>query len=144
MYNRFLVAYDGSLLSREAIEVAKYQAAKHSESEVHIISVMKATGPNTNITISRNISHELIEKCRPQLSKIKEEFENKNISVVTDILLADQHENPGTFICEYAENNEIDLIIVGSRGLGNVRKIFLGSVSNNVVQNAKCPVLVIK
>lgn len=144
MYKRMLVAYDGSLLSRKAIEAAKYHAAQNSDSEVHIISVMNATGPMTNVYVSKSISNELIEKCRPQMVKIEEEFERENISVVTDILLAEQNENPGGFICKYAENNEIDLIIMGSRGLGNVRKIFLGSVSNHVVQNAKCPVLIIK
>jgi len=144
MRRRILVAYDGSLLSRNAIEEAKYQAKQDSRSEVHIISVMNANGPKTNVNISRSISNELIEKYRPQMEKIKEEFERENISVLTDILLAEQNENPGVFICKYAENNKVDLIIMGSRGLGNVRRLLLGSVSNHVVQHAKCPVLIIK
>src|SRR5699024_2881082 len=109
MRRRILVAYDGSLLSRNAIEEAKYQAKQDSQSEVHIISVMNANGPKTNVNISRSISNELIEKYRPQMEKIKEEFERENISVLTDILLAEQNENPGVFICKYAENNKVDL-----------------------------------
>jgi len=144
VHKRILVAYDGSPLSYKSIETAKYQAAQDSDSEVHIISVIEATGPYTNVNISRSISKEISEKCRPQMEKIEEEFRKENISVVTDILLAEQNENPGSYICNYADNNDIDLIIMGSRGLGNIKKLFLGSVSNYVVQNAKCPVLIIK
>lgn len=144
MGRRILVAYDGSLLSRRALEEAKRQAKQYTQSEVHIISVMRPSGPAMNVNIARSIGQDLIEKYRPQMEKIKEEFDREDISNLTDILLTEQNTNPGTQICKYAENNDIDLIIMGSRGLGNVKKLFLGSVSNNVVQHAKCPVLVIK
>lgn len=144
MHKKILVAYDGSLLSRQAIEVAKYHATQSSDSEVHIISVIQAHGPVTNVNISNSIGNELMEKSRPQMDKIKEEFERENISSITDILLAEQSENPGTFICKYAEDHDIDLIIMGSRGLGNIRKFFLGSVSSHVVQHANRSVLIVK
>ncbi|MBQ1615172.1 MAG: universal stress protein, partial [Selenomonas sp.] len=38
----------------------------------------------------------------------------------------------------------IDLIIMGSRGLGIVKGVLLGSVSQYIVEQAKCPVLVVK
>lgn len=144
MGRRILVAYDGSLLSRRALEEAKRQAKQYTQSEVHIISVMRPSGPAMNVNIARSIGQDLIEKYRSQMEKIKEEFDREDISNLTDILLTEQNTNPGTQICKYAENNDIDLIIMGSRGLGNVKKLFLGSASNNVVQHAKCPVLVIK
>ena len=43
-----------------------------------------------------------------------------------------------------AESNNIDLIVMGSRGLGVVKGVLLGSVSQYVVEQAKCPVLVVK
>src|SRR5690625_593941 len=144
MYKRILVDYDGSTLSYESIEIAKYQTLQESDSKVHIISVIKAAGPYTNVNISRSIGNELIEKCRPQMEMIEKGFERENISIATDILLAEQNDNPGSFICKYAENNEIDLIIMGSRGLGNIRKIYIVSVSNYVIQNEKYHVLIIK
>lgn len=144
MRRRILVAYDGSLLSRNAIQEAKWLAKKELDSEVHIVSIVKTTGPKTNVNISRSISNDMVEKYRPQMEKIKEEFEKEKISVLVDILLSEQNENPGAEITKYAKNNEIDLIVMGSRGLGNVKKLFLGSVSNNVVQNATCPVYIVK
>lgn len=47
-------------------------------------------------------------------------------------------------ILEYAEANHCDVIIIGSRGLGSIREFVLGSVSHNVVQHAKIPVLIVK
>lgn len=144
MRRKILIAYDGSLLSRNAIQEGKWLAKKESDSEVHIVSIVKTTGPKTNVNISRSISNDMMEKYRPQMEKIKEEFEKEKISVVVDILLSEQNENPGVQLTEYAKNNEVNLIVMGSRGLGNVKKLFLGSVSNNVVQNATCPVYIVK
>src|SRR5690625_2554983 len=107
MRRRILVAYDGSLLSRNAIQEAKWQAREETNSEVHLISVMRATGPKTNAQISRNISNDLVEKFRPQMEMIKEEFERENIPVIVDILVNEDNDNPGVHICKYADNNEI-------------------------------------
>ncbi|WP_261808042.1 universal stress protein [Paenibacillus sp. N3.4] len=47
-------------------------------------------------------------------------------------------------ILDYADEINADLIIVGSRGLSSISEFVLGSVSHNIVQHAKLPVLVIK
>lgn len=52
--------------------------------------------------------------------------------------------HPAEEILDFADQNQIDLIILGSRGLGIVEQAFLGSVSRKVVECAKCPVLVVR
>jgi nucleotide-binding universal stress UspA family protein len=47
-------------------------------------------------------------------------------------------------ILEYAENHEIDLIIVGTKGRTGFKKLLLGSVASSIVTYAHCPVMVIK
>jgi nucleotide-binding universal stress UspA family protein len=47
-------------------------------------------------------------------------------------------------ITEYASNSKIDLIVIGTRGLTGFRKLLLGSVSNGVVSQAPCSVLVVR
>ncbi len=52
--------------------------------------------------------------------------------------------SPAVVILEFAASNDIDLIVMGSRGLGIVKGVLLGSVSQYIVEQAKCPVLVVK
>ncbi|XP_010542168.1 PREDICTED: universal stress protein A-like protein [Tarenaya hassleriana] len=52
--------------------------------------------------------------------------------------------NPKEQICEAVEKLGIDLLVVGSHGRGAIQRTFLGSVSNYCVNNAKCPVLVVR
>jgi hypothetical protein len=52
--------------------------------------------------------------------------------------------SPAVVILDFAESNGIDLIVMGSRGLGVVKGVLLGSVSQYVVEQSKCPVLVVK
>ena len=47
-------------------------------------------------------------------------------------------------ILEFADSHNSDVIIIGSRGLGSIREFVLGSVSHNVVQHARIPVLIVK
>jgi nucleotide-binding universal stress UspA family protein len=52
--------------------------------------------------------------------------------------------DPGQTICRIAGELGVDVIVVGSRGRGAVKRALLGSVSGHVVHNAPCPVLVIR
>lgn len=139
-----LVAYDGSILSRKAIEEAKFQARLDEGSKVYILTVIQSTGPSTNITMSRHMENELAEKFQPQMDSIRKEFEQEETPIFTEVIFGESNENPGGKVSEYASDHEMDLIIVGSRGLGKIKNILLGSVSYNIVHNAPCPVLIMK
>lgn len=52
--------------------------------------------------------------------------------------------SPAPVILDAAETANVDLIVMGSRGLGLVKGMLLGSVSQYVVENAKCAVMVVK
>ncbi len=52
--------------------------------------------------------------------------------------------DPGDQIVEAAEAEHADMVVVGSHGRGAVGRLFLGSVSEHVVRNAPCPVLVVR
>jgi len=52
--------------------------------------------------------------------------------------------DPGDQIVSAAEAERVDMIVVGSHGRGAVGRLFLGSVSEHVVRNAPCPVLVVR
>jgi len=144
MGRRILVAYDGSQLSKEAVEEGKKILLNEEDSELHVISVVTSAGPSTNALVMESITHELAKDLKIELKKVTDEFEEENLDIQTDVLIDHGQRNPGHQICKYAKEHDIDLIIAGSRGLSGIKKLFLGSVSNNIVQNAECRVLVIK
>jgi nucleotide-binding universal stress UspA family protein len=47
-------------------------------------------------------------------------------------------------IISYAEKNNVDLIIIGTKGKTGLKKVLLGSVASGVISHAKCPVLVVR
>ena len=52
--------------------------------------------------------------------------------------------SPAVIILDFVDNHPTDLIVMGSRGLGVVKGVLLGSVSQYLVEQSKCPVLVVK
>lgn len=62
MKRRILVSYDGSDLSKEALQEARLQAAGVPETEVYVISVVTQAGPNTNMVLARDIEMEIAER----------------------------------------------------------------------------------
>ncbi|MBQ1621593.1 MAG: universal stress protein, partial [Selenomonas sp.] len=52
--------------------------------------------------------------------------------------------SPAVVILDFATDKDMDMIVMGSRGLGVVKGVLLGSVSQYIVEQSKCPVLVVK
>ena len=66
--------------------------------------------------------------------------QQKEIVVLLKIFWGDAREK----ICEAVDNIPLSCLIIGNRGLGKIKRVILGSVSNYVVNNASCPVTVVK
>jgi nucleotide-binding universal stress UspA family protein len=68
------------------------------------------------------------------------------MSVMADASLTEAIEagEPGEEICRAATTQAADVIVVGSHGVGGIRRALLGSVSDHVVRFAPCPVLVVR
>ena len=52
--------------------------------------------------------------------------------------------NTGSEIVKFAKNGKFDMIVIGARGLGGAKEVFLGSTSNYVMHKTAVPVLVVK
>lgn len=140
MSEKVLVAYDGSLVSKKAIREAQIQLSGPTGKELHIISVI-TKGISKNHSGSQM---DLAEDFKRLLKNLAEEYEIDKFSVTTDVSIDYSDRNAGYQICEYAKDHGIDLIIVGNRGLEGIKKVFLGSVSENVIQHSPCPVIIMK
>ena len=84
-------------------------------------------------------NHSLIENSAEQIiNKATQTLYSRSFEAKTEILVG----SPANCICDYAKSVATDLIVIGSRGLGGIKKLVLGSVSQNVIELAHCSVLV--
>ena len=75
------------------------------------------------------------------LEVLKEEAQKKNVPIVLKTI---HNPSPSEGILSYAKNSAIELIVMGSHGRTGLKKLVLGSIANDVVIHAECPVLIIK
>ncbi len=87
------------------------------------------------------IKNEALEAMK---NETLEAMKNQALAKDVDLEIIRVFGSPGRSICEQAEQSEIDLIVMGSRGLSGLKKILLGSVSSYVIRQAYCSVLVVR
>ena len=83
---------------------------------------------------------ELEMSRRKKLLPIEEQLKSSKLSYRLKLL----HGEPGPAIVEYANKENFDLVVIGSRGLNSLQEMVLGSVSHKVVKRVNCPVLIVK
>ncbi|MDQ6667193.1 MAG: universal stress protein [Thermoproteota archaeon] len=146
--SRLLVAMDGSELSMKvadyAITIAKKGEDNTQITALHVIhSQIKYL---YSALITPSIRETIIEGAKQEaqewLSQVKEKANEYNVELKVEFIV-DPTSIIGAIV-EYAERENIDLIVIGSRGLTGFRKLLLGSVASGVVTYAHCPVLVVK
>ena len=153
MYKKILVAFDGSEASKHALDQA-VSIADMMQAEVHIISVvprvMMPVFPDEGfgaapVTAAQDMS-DYQERMKTVYGKSLEEAEqdikNHYPKLVLETKLMEGR--PSATIVDEAENNDMDLIVIGSRGLGGITGWILGSTSRNIVENCTKPILVVK
>lgn len=142
MYKHILFPTDGTESSRHVethvLDLAQKFNAKvtilHAYEFLEIIPVYESTYAYLD---------ELEDYLEGQSKKIAQETEQRfkevNIEVQSLIIKGD----PGQSVVNVAEEQNCDLIVMGSRQMGAVRRFLLGSVSNYVVHHSECPVLIV-
>ena len=136
-----LVATDGS---EEATLAAKTAAklAYRTYSELHLVNVADTYSSyyvKHETGLAQNLQQRAQEVLDDQVMKIEQsggKVAGKHVSV------SERH--PADGIVQVAEEAEADLIVMGSRGLGGIKRALMGSVSDSVVRHAHCPVLVVR
>ena len=139
MYKKILVPTDGSDFAKDAALHALF-LAKVSGAEIIALSVSENHFIN-GISVSEEIeqiNQIWTDRCKKDL----EEFEDMNDGGVK-ISSVIKEGSPAKTILEVAEEEDIDLIVIGSSGKSGFDRFILGSVSDKVVNAAKCPVLVV-
>jgi len=122
---RVLVPTDGSDNALQAVNYALALAKENPKTQVIILSVIPPFA-ETRAGIA--------------LEKARNAFINAGLTVQTELLEGE----PADTIIKYAQEQKMDNIIIGQRGLGALKSMVLGSVSQKVLHNANIPVTIIK
>lgn len=148
MFHNMVVALDGSELSKKAMEVA-IQLAAEQKSVLYFLHVVKEVSVPPYVMgemaySNRDYDTELNDILRKEgeelLRHAKEKAQEKGVSSRKVMFSGD----PTVEIIDFIKEHDIQLIIMGSRGLGAFKEMMLGSVSHKVAQMAPCPVMIVK
>ena len=142
MFERILVPIDGSQLSLKAAKQGVY-IAKKLESEVvflyvidvRMIETSSLTGTDQGILRTR-----LRNVAERYLSEAAELAEEENIMFQNRI----REGLPAEDILKEIEEEKIDLVIMGSKGMSGAHRVIIGSTAEEVVRWSPCPVLIVK
>lgn len=146
---KVLIATDGSEYSRAAIDECCRMFEKAPDAEIEIISVYELMIPPTGpYTLAPDFVQQADDESRAQantvaekaLSQIREKCQALADRTIIKIVCG----APVQQIVKEAENWGADLIISGSHGYGFWKRAWLGSVSNAIVHNAPCSVLIVR
>jgi len=138
LFDTILVAVDASPAALQAVECAR-KLAKLTDATVLLVHAYpKVHGylgePNLSEAIANHVA-----KARELVEPLAESLEADGVKTIVEIL-----EGPPTdAILRVADARNVDLIVMGARGLGSVSSLLLGSVSQKVMAHATCPVLLV-
>jgi nucleotide-binding universal stress UspA family protein len=155
LFNKILVPLDGSDHSLKALKIAA-QIAKRFDGKITLIHAYSVgarpivmpepttLSPSWVPVIAPAEFSKVVEAARKAGASILEDGERrvKKEGVQVEKLLTEGHTVQE--IIKAAEHGKFDLIVIGARGVSRIREILLGSVSDGVIRNAPCPVLVTK
>jgi nucleotide-binding universal stress UspA family protein len=127
-----LVGYDGSKVANDALELA-IQQAKAFDAKVHIVTSMKG-GPE--------VPREDFERAEEELKYAKSIIKKEGTPCESHLSIRGLE--AGEDLVQYAEENQIDQIILGVRRRSKVGKFVFGSTAQYVILEAPCPVLSVK
>lgn len=141
MDRKILVPVDGSAASARTIEAVIARRAQFQVplTLLHVVNIDKLA--------YRMISEAQMEIIREHASKAGAEllahkqdlFASAGIPCVPRL----EFGSPRETICQIANNEGFDLVILGRRGMGEIRDALFGAVSNHVLHHVRCPVLLI-
>lgn len=136
---KILVPLDGSKCSMRGLRMAALMAKPHKAEIVgihviHLPFISKSELPD-------KIQRKLQKKAEEIFLKSIKHLNQKKFSLKKKILFGD---NIGRTLNTFAQKNNFDLIVIGSRGTNPHLEMFLGSVANYLLQRAKMPVLLVK
>ena len=133
---KILVGYDYSTVTQDVLALAKQQAQAF-KAEVHLLRSLER-----NPELQRELRRDTIQQAEQNLDHVKREFATLGLDCDTHVVVSAL--SAGEDIVQFAEQNSIDLIVIGVRRRSKVGKLLFGSNAQLIILTAPCPVLTVK
>jgi nucleotide-binding universal stress UspA family protein len=140
-YRNIVIATDGSENTQKAISYG-IEIAKLSGATIHALYVVD-TSSFSSIPMDAGWE-EMYQILRAEGEKAVFEVKERGEAAGVEVREVLWEGHPSTEIINFAENNDIDLIVMGTLGKTGLDRFLLGSVAEKVVRNSKVPVLVVR
>ncbi|NKE35103.1 universal stress protein [Natronococcus sp. JC468] len=134
-----LVAYDGSAPARKAVE---YAFDAHADEEIVLLRVVEAADGSTEagINLLQEALRDREEKAANELADATAEIDTEDIEFRTETAVG----KPEREVVSFAEEHDVDHIVIGSHGREGVSRVLLGSVAERIARRAPVPVTIVR
>jgi len=142
LLKKILIATDGSENSKKAVAYG-INIARATGAEVYALYVVSTEHAGTARTVmgwTGAFEEYLVNQGGAAIGYVENLGKEAEVKVEPMYLKG----VPAEKIIEYAEENNIDLIIMGTQGLTGVQRFLIGSVAENVLRHSKVPVMIVK
>lgn len=135
-----LVAYDGSHPAQRAVEHA---VSTYPDEEIILLGVVEAS--DGSIEAGIDLIQEKLKTVRDETSEeVSEEVKELVRKSDVDFRMETVVGKPSRAIVSFADENDVDVIVIGSHGRAGVSRVLLGNVAENVVRRAPTTVTVVR
>jgi nucleotide-binding universal stress UspA family protein len=146
LFSKILVAIDGSEHSFKAAKYALDLAKSSSGAQIYAITITSVPESyhlkEEDVLNKSTKTNDGMEDAKSWLDNFNQQAKENNIRLRTELI---NSVRPVDYvILEYAEEKQIDLIVMGTRGRTGIKKLLLGSTASSVVTYAHCTVMVVK
>ena len=140
---KIMVATDGSESVKKTVDSA-IEIAKLSEAKLYAVYVIALGGysrtPYIDAEWEKSMKEQLITESKEATAYVENAGRVANVEVESVILEG----SPAEELVDFAEKNDIDLIVMGTHGKTGIVRFLIGSVAENVVRYSKKTVLVVR
>jgi nucleotide-binding universal stress UspA family protein len=137
---KFLIPIDGSKTSIRALDYVVKRKRRGEPVQVFILNVQNPISPRGRLVTRSMIRDYQLHVSEEILGKSEVQTRKRFLEADTYMEIGD----PAAIILDFARRTKCQEIVIGSRGLGGLKGVLLGSVANKVIQGSPVPVVVVK
>lgn len=138
IFRKILVGYDGSKYSEHAVSVA-LNLAHCCDAKLLLFAVARPPEPATRVEVEAMLD-DAREHFEESFKHIQERAKEEDVEIETAIVVG----HPTEQIIHRAETDNVDLVVLGHRGVSQFKVFKIGSTSDKVLRHAHCPVMIVR